>query len=143
MRVLILCTGNSARSQMAETILRDASNGSIDVASAGTAPQPTVHPMAKTAVQKLLKLDMAGQYPKMVEEFIGQHFDYVITVCDNAAETCPVFPGNPERVHWNLEDPAAAPGTEWERQAAFDTTAQELMTRVRLWLSLPTVGGRL
>jgi protein-tyrosine-phosphatase len=132
-RVLILCTGNSARSQLAEAILRHLGNGAIVVESAGTRPQPQIHPMAIRSAMKL-QLDMTGQRPKSVNDFVGQQFDCVITVCDNAAETCPAFPGTPARVHWSLNDPAAATGTEDERQRAFDETATELLSRFRLWL---------
>ena len=139
LRVLILCTGNSARSQMAETILRHVSRGRIDVESAGSVPQPQIHPMARDAIQRLLHLDMAEQFPKALDRFLGQHFDYVITVCDRAAETCPVFPGAPERIHWSYEDPAAAVGPDADKQRAFDETAQQLLSQIRLWVSLPEV----
>src|SRR5215471_1386916 len=142
LRVLILCTGNSARSQMAEAILRHVGKGAIEVESAGTLPQLDIHPMARRAVKKLLDLDMDGQSPKMLDRFLGQHFDYVITVCDRAAESCPVFPGDPERIHWSYEDPAAVAGTDEEKQRAFDTTATQLLSRIRLWLSLPALRDR-
>lgn len=135
--VLVLCTGNSARSQMAEAILRHVSRGRIDVESAGTVPQRDIQPMARRAVKTLLDLDMEGQNPKSLDRFLGRDFDYVITVCDRAAETCPVFPGDPGRIHWSFEDPAAARGTDEEKQRAFDTTAKRLLSRIRLWLSLP------
>ncbi len=143
LRVLFLCTGNSARSQMAEAILRHLSNGAIEVESAGTAPQPDIHPMARRSASTLLNLDMTGQHPKTLDRFLGQHFDYVITVCDRAAESCPVFPGAPERIHWSFEDPAAVVGTDDERQRAFDLVAQQLLSRLRLLLSLPAVRARL
>lgn len=139
MRVLILCTGNSARSQMAEAILRHVSGGAVDVVSAGTAPQPDIHPMARVAVRTLLGLEMTGQHPKRLDRFIAQRFDYVITVCGRAAEACPIFPGGPARIHWDFTDPAAATGTDQERQRAFDATAAELLTRIRGWLSLSDV----
>jgi len=139
LRVLFLCTGNSARSQMAEAILRHVGKGAIEVESAGTLPQPDIHPMARRAAKKLLDLDMNGQYPKMLDRFLGQHFDYVITVCDRAAESCPVFPGDPDRIHWSFEDPAAVVGADEEKQRAFDTTATQLLSRIRLWLSLPAL----
>ena len=140
--MLFLCTGNSARSQMAEAILRHVSGGRVDVDSAGTAPQPDIHPMARRAVKTLLDLDMAGQYPKTLDQFLDRTFDYVITVCDRAAETCPAFPGDPERIHWSFADPAAAKGTEAEQQRAFDATATQLLSRIRLWMSLPEVTRR-
>jgi protein-tyrosine-phosphatase len=135
--VLILCTGNSARSQMAEAILRHLSGGEWRVESAGTAPQPEIHPMARIAVKSLLNLDMAGQFPKMLDRFAGERFSHVITVCDRAAETCPVFPGETERIHWSLEDPAAVTGSAEERQRAFDATARDLLHRFQQWSALP------
>ena len=135
MSVLVLCTGNSARSQMTEAFIRQLSNGTIDVESAGSAPQPEIHPMARTAAQRILGVDMAGQFPKRLDRFFDRRFDYVITVCDRAAETCPLFPGSPKRVHWGVEDPAAVPGNEAERQQAFDAAARELLDRVRSWLA--------
>jgi protein-tyrosine-phosphatase len=143
LRVLFLCTGNSARSQMAEAILRHAGKGAIEVESAGTRPQPDIHPMARRAAKKLLDLDMDGQYPKTLDCVLERDFDYVITVCDRAAESCPVFPGDPERIHWSLEDPAAVVGADDEKQRAFDATATQLLSRIRLWLSLPALRGRL
>jgi ArsR family transcriptional regulator, arsenate/arsenite/antimonite-responsive transcriptional repressor / arsenate reductase (thioredoxin) len=143
LRVLVLCTGNSARSQMAETILRHVGKGAIEVESAGTAPQPDIHPFARRAAKNLLDLDMDGQFPKTLDRFLGQHFDYVITVCDLAAESCPVFPGDPERIHWSFEDPAAASGTDADKQRAFDNTATQLLSRIRGWLSLPALRNRL
>lgn len=140
--VLFLCTGNSARSQMAEAILRHLSHDQVDVESAGTAPQPDIHPMARWAVKTLLHLDMAGQYPKTLDRFLYRDFDYVITVCDRAAESCPVFPGDPERIHWSFEDPAAAVGSD-DQQRAFDSTAKQLISRIRLWLSLPEISKRI
>jgi protein-tyrosine-phosphatase len=137
--VLFLCTGNSARSQMAEAILRHESRGAIDVESAGSAPQPDIHPMARRAVKTLLSLDMEGQHPKRLDQFLGRHFDYVITVCDRAAETCPVFPGDPERLHWSYEDPAQAQGDDAAQQRAFDQTAKALLSRIRLWTCLPAI----
>lgn len=143
LRVLVLCTGNSARSQLAEVILRQMSNGRVDVASAGSAPQPEIHSMARETARRLLNVEMEGQHPKRLDQFIGQHFDYVLTVCDRAAETCPVFPGVPERMHWSFEDPAAVQGSDEQRQRAFDIVGRELMVRFRTWLSLPAVRARL
>ena len=142
-RVLVLCTGNSARSQMAEAFLRYVGDGALEVESAGTRPQPDIHPMARRAARKLLDLDMDGQHPKALDRFLGQHFDYVITVCDHAAESRPVFPGAPERIHWSYEDPAAVEGTDEEKQRVFDATAAQLLSRIRAWLSSPAVRTRL
>ena len=127
-RVLILCTGNSARSQMAEGLLRSFGGASVEVFSAGTRPS-TVRPEA-IAVMSELDIDLSSHRSKHVREFDGQHFDYVITVCDNAKESCPVFPGTTERIHWSFPDPAAIGGSETERLAAFrrvrDSLAQTL-----------------
>lgn len=102
-RVLILCTGNSARSQMAEGLLRSLGDGKIEVRSAGVAPSK-VRPGAVEAMREI-GIDISAHRSKSVEEFAGQQFDYIITVCDNAKETCPVFPGNAERIHQSFEDP--------------------------------------
>jgi arsenate reductase (thioredoxin) len=115
--VLILCTGNSARSQMAEGLLRHDAGDRFDVESAGTKPS-RVRPEA-IAVMKEIGIDMAGHRSKSVDEFRDRSFDYVLTVCDNAKETCPIFPGHANRLHHSFEDPAAVEGSEEERQAAF------------------------
>ena len=143
LRVLILCTGNSARSQIAEALLRHLSSGRIEVHSAGTHPRPEVHPMARRTLADQFGLGADDLFPKTVDRFIGQDFDYVITVCNSAAEACPVFPGKPERIHWDLSDPAAVEGTPEEQQRAFDGTANDLARRLRLWLALPAVSKRL
>jgi protein-tyrosine-phosphatase len=127
-RVLFLCTHNSARSQMAEGILRHLAPA-VEVASAGT-EVTRVHPLAIQALAPW-GIDISGQRSKHLEELLGRRFDYVITVCDRASETCPVFPGAPERLHWSLPDPSAAEGDEGARLAAFTGTAQELLTRIR------------
>lgn len=139
LRVLFLCTGNSARSQLAETILRHLAEGRIDVASAGSAPQPEIHPMARVAARELLNVEMDGQYPKRLDQYLDERFDYVITVCDRAAESCPVFPGDVQRIHWSFDDPAAVQGSAEHRQRAFDITAREILHRIRLWMALPGV----
>lgn len=143
MRVLILCTGNSARSQMAETILRQLTGGNAYVASAGTHPQPEIHPLARQTVSRMFGLEMTGQFPKKVDQYVGHRFDYVITVCDHAAETCPVFPGNVERIHWSFEDPAAAAGDESSRRARFESIAAQIASRLSAWLAEPAVQARL
>ncbi len=108
MRVLILCTGNSARSQMAEGWLRHLTAGRVEVYSAGTHPS-SVHPLA-IRVMAERGIDLSMHRSKSVQEFLGQSFDYVITVCDRAKEACPVFPGAPMRIHWSMPDPAAVAG---------------------------------
>src|SRR4029077_5612127 len=114
---LFLCTGNSARSQMAEALLRHLSKGRVDVFSAGSKPQPQVHPIAKETLEYRYGLDATDLVPKSLDRFLGERFDYVITVCDRAAEACPVFPGDPERIHWSFEDPAAVNGETAQRRA--------------------------
>jgi arsenate reductase len=123
-RVLILCTGNSARSQMAEGLLRHDAGGRFEVESAGIRAS-FVRPEAIAAMREL-GIDISGQRSKNVEEFDGRHFDYVITVCDNARETCPVFFGPAERLHHNFDDPAAASGSDEERLAVFRRVRDEL-----------------
>jgi arsenate reductase len=125
-RVLILCTGNSARSQMAEGILRHLAGDRFEVFSAGT------HPVGlnRLAVEVLreIGIDISQHRSKSVDEFAGQHFDYVITVCDNARESCPVFPGAGERIHHSFPDPAAFSGC---RQSAAFRQVRDL---IRPWL---------
>ncbi len=123
-RVLILCTGNSARSQMAEGLLRHDAPGHFEVESAGTRPG-TVRPEA-IAVMRELGIDISGHRSKHVGEFEGQHFDYVITVCDNAKEGCPVFPGATKRLHQNFEDPATLERSEEQRLMLFRRVRDEL-----------------
>jgi len=128
-RVLILCTGNSARSQMAEGLLRHDGGGRFEVESAGVEPS-SVRPQAVEAMREV-GVDISGHRSKSVEEFAGREFDYVITVCDNANERCPVFPGNTRRLHWSFEDPAAAEGEEAERLAVFRRVRDEIRARLR------------
>ena len=135
MRVLVLCTGNSARSQMAEGLLRHLSNGRIEAHSAGTQPRPEVHPLAVATMRDRYGIDISAQRPKLVGPFLGQPIDAVITVCDNAAETCPVFPGNTERIHWSFPDPAAVEGTLEEQRQAFEQVAADIADRLRSWLT--------
>jgi ArsR family transcriptional regulator, arsenate/arsenite/antimonite-responsive transcriptional repressor / arsenate reductase (thioredoxin) len=135
LRVLFLCTGNSARSQMAEAILRHLTSGEIDVRSAGSDPRPEIHPFARAAIRGLFGIEMTSQRPKPVSELAEERFDYVITVCDRAAASCPTFPGAGERIHWSLSDPAEVTGSEEERRRAFENGAEDLMRRLRLWLA--------
>lgn len=132
-RVLVLCTGNSARSQMGEGLFREEGGGDYEVFSAGTRPS-RVRPEAIAAMREI-GIDISGNRSKSVDEFAGQPFDYVVTVCDNARDTCPVFPGTAERIHWSLGDPAAVQGTEEERLAAFRRIRDQLQERVKGFLS--------
>ena len=116
-RVLILCTGNSARSQMAEGLLRHDGGARFAVYSAGTHPSQ-VRPEAIEAMREI-GIDLSAHRSKSVDEFIGQNFDYVITVCDNARENCPIFPAQTKLIHWSFADPAAAVGDFATRVAEF------------------------
>lgn len=128
-RVLILCTGNSARSQMAEGILRHIAGDRFEVESAGTAPS-RVRPEAIEAMSEI-GIDISSYRSKSVDEFSSQPFDQIITVCDNAKENCPVFPGRANRIHWSFEDPAAVNGTETEQLDAFRRIRDEIRERLR------------
>jgi len=134
LRVLILCTGNSARSQMAEGLLRRLGDDQFEVSSAGVNPT-AVRPEA-VAVMSEVGIDISKQYSKSVNEFMGQEFDLVITVCDNANEHCPVFPGNTQRLHWSFADPAAVTGDEETRVNAFRRVRDEIGERFRAFLAL-------
>jgi arsenate reductase len=127
-KILILCTGNSARSQMAEGLLRHMAGDRIEVHSAGTRPA-TVRPEA-IAVLAELGIDIRGHSSKHVDAFAGQRFDYVITVCDHAKESCPVFPAGIRRIHWSFEDPAAATGDGPHRLAEFRRIRDQISQRL-------------
>ncbi len=132
-RVLILCTGNSARSQMAEGWLRYLAGERFDVFSAGTRPS-AVNPLA-IQVMREVGIDIGGHRSKSVAEFLDQPFDSVITVCDQAAEACPIFPGPARRLHWSFPDPATVPGDEGTRLQAFRTVRDALCVRFEKWLA--------
>jgi ArsR family transcriptional regulator, arsenate/arsenite/antimonite-responsive transcriptional repressor / arsenate reductase (thioredoxin) len=127
-RVLFLCTHNSARSQLAEGILRATGGPLVEVFSAGSEPD-RVHPLAVRAAAAL-QVDISGQRSKHLDAFTGQTFDYVITVCDRMRESCPVFPDDPHQIHWSFSDPAAVTGPEADQLQAFLQTARELSTRI-------------
>ena len=129
MRVLILCTGNSARSQMAEGLLRHDAGDTYEVFSAGTKPT-LVRPEA-IQVMREVGIDISGHRSKSVDEFEGQNFEYVITVCDNAKESCPIFPAKTKRIHWSIEDPVVVQGSEEESLTAFRRARDELRVRLR------------
>ena len=128
-RVLFLCTHNSCRSQMAEGLLRDLAGDKFDVYSAGVNPT-SVNSLAKK-VMKEIGIDISGQQSKSVDEFLDKGFDYVITVCDNARQTCPFFPGNHELLHWNIEDPAATQGSDEERLMVFRKVRDQIRENIR------------
>ena len=127
-RVLFLCTGNSARSQMAEAFAMERSNGAVNAASAGSHPKP-LHGNA-VRVMRERGIDLARRRSKYLEEFTGERFDYVISLCDRVREVCPEFPGGPELIHWSIPDPAREPGSDEETLPAFERTATELAARI-------------
>ena len=129
LKVLFVCTRNSCRSQMAEGLLRHYGNGEFDVYSAGLKPSH-VHPLAINAMAEL-DIDITNQYSKTVNEFISKEFSYVITVCDNAKEFCPVFPGKHKVLHWSIEDPASISGTEEEMMKVFRKVRQNILENVK------------
>lgn len=128
-RVLILCTGNSARSQMAEGLLRHDAGDRFDVFSAGT--KPTEVRLEAIAAMREVGIDISGHRSKSVDEFAHQHFDYVVTVCDNAKASCPVFPAGTKQIHWGFDDPAAVEGSQEQRLAAFRRVRGQLRARLR------------
>jgi arsenate reductase len=128
-RVLFVCTGNSARSQIAEAILGRLGGRDFEVQSAGTHPG-VVNPLTIRVLSEI-GIDWSGARSKSVVEFLDGHFDYVITVCDQAREACPVFPGTHESIHWGFDDPAAAQGSEVERLAVFRRVLGEISVRIK------------
>lgn len=133
-RVLFLCTHNSARSQLAEALLTRYGGDAFFVRSAGT-EETRVNPYA-TRVLDELGIDWSGARSKVLAEFVGEPWDYVITVCDRARQTCPVFPGATNSLHWGLDDPSEVQGTDEERLAAFRRTAQEVSVRLRPFIEV-------
>jgi arsenate reductase (thioredoxin) len=127
-RVLFLCTGNSARSILAEALLKEMGGESFEVYSAGTDPKGISPYTLKVLDQE--HIDASQFHSKSMNEFTAERFDYVITVCDQAAERCPVFPGDPARIHWSFPDPAAVEGDETVRLAAFQETLRGLRRRL-------------
>lgn len=137
LRVLILCTANSARSQMAEGLLRSLAGPRLYIRSAGARPNTTfprgIHPLAVKAMSAR-GIDIREQRSQSLEGFLDEPWDHVLTVCDTAAESCPAFPGPARRSHWSIPDPAAASGSEAERLAAFGAARDELERVLREWL---------
>jgi arsenate reductase len=147
--VLFLCTGNSARSQMAEALMNKKAKAKFIASSAGSRPAARVNPFAVQAL-KAIGIDWAGHAPRSVDEFMGEKFDFVITVCDNAKEACPIMPGHPIHAHWGMEDPAEVEGTDAEKTQAFTAARVLIARRIDLMLALPieklerlTLGKRL
>ena len=127
-KVLFLCTHNSARSQMAEELLRHLAGDRFEVMSAGT-EATHVRPLAVRAMKEL-EIDISGQESKTLDSYLGKPFDYVVTVCDEANEACPVFPGAKRRLHWSFEDPSQATGDEEERLEVFRMVRDEIKERI-------------
>jgi arsenate reductase len=139
-RVLFVCTGNSARSIMAEALLRQHGEGRFEVFSAGTHPRG-VNPLTVRVLEDA-GMDASPARSKSLQEFIGQPFDYVITVCDQAREACPVFPGAAVSLHWGYEDPAEAAGSDEERLAVFRRVFTALGERIQLFATVATTAAR-
>jgi arsenate reductase len=133
-KVLFLCTGNSARSQMAEGFLNHLSQGRWKVRSAGVFPS-YVHPLAIRAMEEI-GIDISDQTSKSMDEFRQEEFDFIITLCDHAAMVCPNFPGKGKRIRWPFEDPAGAIGTIEERMAVFRRVRDEIKDRIKEFLKL-------
>ena len=131
-KVLFLCTGNSCRSQMAEGFLRHLAGDRFDVFSAGVNPAQ-INPLAIKVMDEA-GINISMQKSKSAMDYIGKEFDCVITVCDNAKQTCPVFSGKYEKIHWNLEDPAEAQGTEEEKLSAFRKTRDLVKQKIGDWM---------
>jgi arsenate reductase len=132
-KLLVLCTGNSARSQMAEGLLRYHGGDRFEVWSAGT--QPSRVRAEAIAVMNEIGIDISGHRSKSVEEFVGQDVDVVITVCDRAQEICPIFPGTVTRLHWPFDDPAAVAGSDEIRHAAFRRIRDQIHSRIMVFLN--------
>jgi len=130
-RVLFLCTGNSARSPMAEALLRRVTNQRVRVASAGSHPKQ-IHPNA-VRVMNERGIDLSGHRAKHLNEFLGTRLDYVITLCDRVREICPEFPGHPRMIHWSILDPSRFPRNDADSYPVFQSVAEELSTRVRFF----------
>ncbi len=135
--VLFLCTGNSARSQMAEALARARSGGAVEAYSAGSHPRP-VHPNAVRVMRDEHGLDLAGHASKHLDVFADQRFDWVISLCDRVREVCPEFPGHPETIHWSIPNPAAGDADDDATYPLFQKTAAELATRIGFLLAVLT-----
>ena len=129
-RVLFICTGNSARSQMAEALLRQLGSDNFEVYSAGIKPKSEVNPYALEVLRER-GISTKGLHPKLVNEFVNKEIDFVVTVCDRAKQSCPHFPGAKHIEHWSLEDPAEVQGSNEEILEAFRETRDEIERRIR------------
>ena len=136
-KFLFLCTGNSARSIIGEYLLRQLGGSRFQVFSAGSFPTGKVNPLAIRVLNDVYNIDASQARSKSWEEFKDVEFDFVVTVCDNARETCPLWPGQPMVAHWSSPDPAAVEGTDAEKYRAFKEVAFQLNHRLQLFTSLP------
>ena len=136
-KFLFLCTGNSARSIIGEFLLRKLGGPRFEVFSAGSFPTGKVNPLAVQVLQDVYNIDASEARSKSMDEFKDVEFDFVVTVCDNARETCPIWPGQPIVAHWSSPDPAAAQGTDAEKYRAFKEVALQINRRIHLFTSLP------
>jgi arsenate reductase len=135
-KIIFLCTGNSCRSQMAQVLMNHLGQGRIEAFSAGSKPAGYVHPLAIKTLEDA-KLSTEGLRSKSWEGYQGQSFDFVITVCDRAKESCPIWPGQPVTAHWGFEDPADATGTEEQKERVFRKVFMEIQIRIKSFLALP------
>jgi ArsR family transcriptional regulator, arsenate/arsenite/antimonite-responsive transcriptional repressor / arsenate reductase (thioredoxin) len=136
--VLFVCTGNSARSTIAEALLRHRTAGQVIAASAGSRPKPDLHPNTVRVLREIFDIDISGRRPQHLDALAGQSFDHVITLCDKARESCPEFPRHPRRAHWSIPDPATADDADRDSYPAFERTAADIDTRVRHLLPVLT-----
>jgi protein-tyrosine-phosphatase/DNA-binding transcriptional ArsR family regulator len=140
--VLFVCTGNSARSPMAEALLRTHATDRVIVTSAGSRPKPQLHPNTVRVLEDEFGISIAGQQPRHLDTLAGRRFDHVITLCDKAREVCPEFPDHPRRSHWSIPDPAAAGDSDEASYPAFRHTAADIDARVRHLLPILTLTDR-
>ena len=136
-KFLFLCTGNSARSIIGEYLLRRLGGTRFEVFSAGSFPTGKVNPLAVQVLKDMYNIDASEARSKSWEEFKDVEFDYVVTVCDHARETCPIWPGQPVVAHWSSPDPAAVEGSDAEKYRAFKEVASQINRRLQLFTSLP------
>jgi arsenate reductase len=136
-KFLFLCTGNSARSILGEYLLRRLGGSRFEVFSAGSIPTGKVNPLAVQVLKDVYNIDASAARSKSWEEFKDIEFDFVVTVCDNARETCPIWPGQPTVAHWSSPDPAAVEGSDSEKYQAFKEVANQINRRLQLFTSLP------
>jgi arsenate reductase len=136
-KTLFLCTGNSARSVFAEYFMKELGKQRFEVYSAGAQPAGSVNPLTLRVLQEDFHIDARDAHSKSIDAVKHVPFDLVVTVCDNARQSCPLFPGNPPTIHWNIADPAAVEGSAVEKLGAFRSAAQAIRRRVQLLCSLP------